>query len=263
VPFLYRPLLPFKKYDLKKATDGFTRIGAFQHGVEDGQSYNSYLNPIVFEEPRSYNLQRLRPNVHKHINKALTNNVTVSRILDESEFYESAYPCYVSFYERTGYAVDLNRIQKHGFSQRRTDGFSQWSHALFQFPEVVVFGAYSGPELVSFEICCLVEDTLVLKTHVNSDKGLKLVASDLLQHTCRIRASEQPNIHLIYDSLLGQVPSINDFYIYRGARVLVLPAFLHLHPALLWSIKKTNKNIYKRLLGLGSDELPECGGTTI
>src|SRR5271168_4378956 len=43
-PFLYRPLLPFKKYDVKVA-EGIGRIGVFQYGVEDAQSCNSYLNP--------------------------------------------------------------------------------------------------------------------------------------------------------------------------------------------------------------------------
>ena len=246
-PFLYRPLLPFKKYDLKQATDGFTSFGAFQHCVEDGHPCNSYLNPIVFDEPGNYDMKKLRPNVQRHIKKALKNDVTVSRIVDEREFSESAYPCYLSFYERTKYAFDTSRRQK--------DGFARWSHAVFQFPEAVVLGAFAGRELVSFEIWCLVEDTLILKTLVNSDKALKLAAPDLLMHTCRVSACEQPKIRTIYDSMLGQSPSINEYYMIRGARVLALPAFLHMHPALLWLIRKANKNIYERLLGLGNDEL--------
>jgi hypothetical protein len=246
-PFLYRPLLPFKKYDLKEAIDGFNRIGAFQHGVEDGQSYNSYLNPIVFDEPHNYDIKKLRYSVQKHIKKALKNDVTVSRIVDEREFSEIAYPCYVSFYERTKYAFDASRRQK--------DGFSRWSHAVFQFPETVVLGAFAGRELVSFEIGCLVEDTLILKTLVNSDKALRLGAPDLLLHTYRISICEQPKIRTVYDSMLGQSPGINEYCIIRGARVLALPAFLHMHPALLWLTKKANKSIYERLLGLGNDEL--------
>jgi hypothetical protein len=227
--------------------DGFKRIGAFQYGVEDGQSYNSYLNPIIFDEPRNYDIKKLRYNVQKHIKKALKNNVTVSRIVDEREFSESAYPCYVSFYERTKYAFDRSRRQK--------DGFSRWSHALFQFPEIVVLGAFAGRELVSFEIGCLVEDTLILKTLVNSDKALKLGAPDLLLHTYRMNSCEQPRIRTIYDSMLGQSPGINEYYVIRGARVLALPAFLNIHPAILWLIRKANTSIYERLRGLGKDEL--------
>jgi hypothetical protein len=245
--FLYRPLLPYKKYDLKRATEGFNRIGVCQYGVEEGQSCNSYLNPIVFDELHNYDETSLRYSVRKHIKKALRNDVTVSRIVDETEFCENAYPCYVSFYRRTKYGYDKSRRQK--------DGFSRWCQALFQFPEMVIHGAFVGGELVSFEISCLVEDTLILKTLVNSDKALKVGAPDLLLHTYRSSVREQPEIRAIYDSMLGQSPGINEYYLIRGARVLALPAVLRIHPALLWLMRKANKRIYERLLGLGNEEL--------
>ena len=116
--------------------------------VEDGQANNSFLNPIVFDELRDYDITKLRYSVQKHIKKALKNDVTVSRIIDEREFCEVAYPCYVSFYERTKYAFDPGR--------RHKEGFSRWARAVFQFPETLVFGAFAGPELVSFKIACLV-----------------------------------------------------------------------------------------------------------
>lgn len=245
-PFLYRPLLPSRKYDLKKATTGLAGFGAFQHGVEDGQPYNSYLNPIVVDEPRNYDVKKLCSNVQRNIRKALK-NLTISRITDESEFCKSAYSCYMSFYERTKYAFGANR--------RQPDEFARWSHALFQFPETVVLGAFVGHELLSFKVCCPVEDTLILKALVNSDKALKLSAPDLLMHACRLSICEQPNIRTIFDCMHGQNAGISDYYVRRGSRVLALPAFLHVHPAIPWLIKKANKNVYERLLGLGNDEL--------
>jgi hypothetical protein len=252
-PFLYRPLLPFKKYDLRKTTKDFNRIGAFQYGVEDGQACNSYLNPIVFDEPHNYDMPKLAHSVRKHIKKAVKNDVTVSRIVDEREFSEYAYPCFVSFYERTKYGFDRSR--------RTRDGFSRWSRTLFQFPEAVIFGAFVGQELVSYEISCLVEDTLFLKTLVNSDKALKLGAADLLLHTHRLRSREQPEINAIYDSMLGQSAGINEYYLVRGARVLALPADLHMNPVLRWFIQKGSKKIYARLLGLNLEELVVRGLT--
>jgi len=246
-PFLYRPLLPFKKYDLNKTTKEFDRIGAFQHGVEDGQAHNSYLNPIVFDELHDYDIESLPYSVRKHIKKALKNSVTVSRIVDEREFSENAYPAYVSFYERTKYGFDRSR--------RTRGGFSRWAHTLFQFPETVILGAFASRELVSFEIGCLVEGTLFLKTLVNSDKALKLGAADLLLHTYRMSSREQPEIRAIFASMLGKSPGINEYYSIRGARVLSLPAVLHMHPGLRWLIRKTNKRIYGRLLGLSNDEV--------
>jgi hypothetical protein len=250
-PFLYRPLAPFKKYDLNKTTKEFDRIGAFQHGVEDGQACNSYLNPIVFDEPRDYDMQKLPYSVRKHIKKALKNDVTVRRIENEREFSENAYASYVSFYERTRYGFDRSR--------RTREGFSRWVHTLFEFPETVILGAFAGRELVSFEIGCLVEETLFLKTLVNSDKALKLGAADLLLHSYRMSSREQSGIHAIFASMLGQSPGINEYYAVRGARVLSLPAVLHMHPGLQWLIRNANKRIYGRLHGFSHDELAAGG----
>jgi hypothetical protein len=246
-PFLYRPLLPFKKYDLRKTTKDFNRIGAYQYGVEDGQACNSYLNPIIFDELQNYDIQKLAYSVRKHIKKAVKNDVIVSRILNEREFSEYAYPCYVSFYERTRYGFDKSR--------RTRDGFSRWSRTLFQFPEAVILGAFVGQELVSYEIACLVEETLFLKTLVNSDKALRLGAPDLLLHTYRLRSREQPEIHAIYDSMLGQSAGINKYYLIRGARVVAVRADLHMQPVLRWLLQKGNDKIYRRLLGLSFEDL--------
>jgi hypothetical protein len=250
-PFLYRPLLPYKKYDLRKTTRDFNRIGAFQYGVEDGQACNSHLNPIIFDELHNYDMDKLAYSARKHIKKAMKNDVTVSRIIDEREFSENAYPCFVSFYERTRYGFDRSR--------RTRDGFSRWARTVFQFPEAVILGAFAGQGLVSYEISCLVEDTLCLKTLVNSDKALKLGAADLLLHTHRLWSREQPEIHAIYDSVLGQRSGVNEFYLVRGARVLALPADLHMHPVLRWLIQKGNKTIYGRLLGLSLEALRANG----
>jgi hypothetical protein len=247
-PFLYRPLLPFKTYDTKKTLDDFNRFGAFQHAVNDGQPHNSYLNPIVFDQPRDYNLKKLHQ-VQVSVKKALKNSVTVSRIVDESEFTERAYACYLSFYQRTQYA--------HGASRREKAGFARWSHTIFQFPELVVLGAFNGGELLSFIIFCQVDDTLILKTLVNSDNGLKLAAPDLLIHSIRLSVSRQPTIRMVFNSMYGQSSSINKYYLRRGARVLALPANLHMHPVLCRVVRQASQSTYDRLLGLGGDQLAE------
>jgi hypothetical protein len=109
-----------------------TNLGA-SHSVQELLRF-AYLNPIVFDELDNYDMKNLRYTVRKHIKKALRNDVTVSRIVDEREFSENAYPCYMSFYERTKYAFDTSR--------RKKDRFSRWSHALFEFPETVVLGTF-------------------------------------------------------------------------------------------------------------------------
>jgi hypothetical protein len=253
-PFLYRPLLPFKTFDTKKTLDSFNRLGAFQHAVPNGQPHNSYLNPIVFDQPRDYNVKKTHQ-VHVGVKKALKHNLTVSRIVDESEFTERAYPCYLSFYERTQYA--------YGTSRREKAGFARWSHTIFQFPELVVLGAFQGPELLSFIIFCQVDETVILKTLVNSNNGLKLAAPDLLIHSIRLNVSRQPTIRMIFNSMYGLSSSINKYYLCRGARVLALPANLHLHRTLHRVVRQASKSTYDRLLGLCDDQLAELHASAI
>jgi len=247
-PWFYRPLLPFKKYDadqVRQAT--LHRRTVFQHAVMDGQPHNSYLNPIIFDDLHSYDPRTLHKKVRWDIRKALKNNVTVSRIVDETEFVESGYRVYVSFYERTKYNFDTSRRQK--------DGFSRWAHRLFQFHEAVVVGAFAGQELVSFEISCLVENTLIQKTTVHSEKALRLSAPDLLLHHTRSSVLEQSAIHRISEGMLARNQGINEYKISRGAKALALPAVLHIRPVILWLIRKASRSIYSRLHGLDSDAL--------
>ncbi|MGA7524914.1 MAG: hypothetical protein WBW84_20865 [Acidobacteriaceae bacterium] len=246
-PLFYRPLLPYQQRETVRMTKALRRFGAFQYAVASGEPSNSYLNPIVFEEPGNYDVPQLRYSVQKHIRKAVRNELVVSRIEDEREFFEFAYPCYLSFYERTKYAFASSRTRK--------DVFLQWSRDLFRFPETMILGAFLGKELISFEIACLVEDTLILKALVNSDKALRLGAADLLLHTYRASVSDEPRIVRIYDSLLGQQPGINDFYLVRGARALALPARLRIPSALLWILGKTNQELWKKFMGLSEEEL--------
>jgi hypothetical protein len=250
-PFFYRPLLPFKKYDLAKAKEGFDRIGVFQTAIADRQSSNSYLNPIVYERPQEYDARALRDSARKNLNKALRNPIAVRCIVDEEQFSELAYPVYLSFYKRTKYRFDTSRKDKAKFIR--------WVHSVFQFPEAIVLGAFVSQELVSFEIACLVENTLILKTLVTSDKALRLNAPDLLLHYFRAIAQDQPEIQMIYDSMLSANSGLNNYKIRRGARVAALPAFLHIHPALLWLIKKGDGTAYERLRGLNNEQLTAKG----
>lgn len=246
-PFFYRPLLPFKKYHLAETQKAFDRAGIFQHAVEDGQLFNSYLNPVFFENPQDYDVKKLHDNARRSLKKALRNPIAVRRMLDEEEFSGQAYPVYLSFYQRTKYGFDTGRKEKANFVR--------WSHSVFQFPEAVILGAFLGSELVSFEISCLVENTLILKTIVTSDKALKLNTSDLLLHYYRSAAQEQTEIHGIYDSMLSENKGLNNYKIMRGATVMALPAFIHIRPGLLWMLRKVNGAACMRLHGFSTAQL--------
>ncbi len=253
-PFLYRPLLPYKKYDLTQVREGFDRVGVFQAAVEDKQPSNSYLNPIMYERPQEYDAKKFRDSARKNLNKALRNPITVRFIVDEEQFSEMGYPVYLSFYKRTKYGFDTSRKDKAKFAE--------WAHAVFQFPEAVILGAFVNQELVSFEIACLVENTLILKTLVTSDKALTLNAPDLLLHSYRTIAQDHPEIQVIYDSMLSANVGLNTYKVRRGAQVAALPAFLHIHPALRWLIKSADGAACERLCGLNNEQLSAKGLTS-
>jgi len=253
-PFLYRPLLPFRKYDLGNAVRQFGKFGAYQHGVIDGQPHNSYLNFIVFEDLHNYATGQLHKGVRRNLEATIKNDVALRRVLDEEEFSAKAYDVYLSFYRRTKYSFDTSRATK--------DGFAQWTRALFEFQDLVIVGAFSGQELLAFEIACLVEDAVILKTVAHSDKGIEFRTPDLLLHYWRVSTRETQSINVIYDSMLLNTLGINEFKIRRGARVTALPAFLHINPVVLWLIRTASKSIHTRLLGREAAEALTTGRTS-
>ena len=246
-PFFYRPLLPFKRYDAEHVKKAIGNRGVFQHVVMEGQSHNSYLNPVIFDDLHSYDRRLLRKNVRGSLKKALASGATVRRITDDAEFCEKAYPTYLSFYQRTGYSYAEERKEKVGFSK--------WAHALFQFPDLAILGVFAEGELVAFALICLVEKTLNIKMVVTSDAALKFEASDLLLHHCRASVVGRTDIDQILYGTLCSNTSLNRYKTMRGARVLALPSLIHINPILLWSIKKTSRTVYSKLCGVDPDAL--------
>jgi hypothetical protein len=245
-PFFYRPLLPFKKYNVKDASASFGRLGVFQNVVGDGQPHNSYLNPVVFDDIRCYDMNSLCKYVRQRIRNAHRHEIKVVPCLDQKDFCEKGFPVYLSFYKRTRYEFNIGR--------RHRQQFDKWVSCLFSFPEVVILGAYAGQDLLSFHVSCLVEDVLVLKTLANSTKGLEINSSDLLLDYLRASARDQQEINVIYDGSFHDSGVVR-FKLLRGATVLALPAFLHLHPAALWLINKTNEGISRQLQGFSDREV--------
>lgn len=246
-PFFYRPLLPFMRYDSEQVKGLVGNRGVFQHAVMESQPHNSYLNPIIFDDLRSYDHRLLRKNVRGSLRKAMASGATVRRIIDEAEFCEKAYPTYLSFYERTKYSYAEGR-------RERTE-FSRWAHALFQFRDSVILGVFAEGELVAFALTFLVDKTLIIKMVVTSDTALKFEASDLLLHHCRTSAVGRTDIDLISYGMLCSNTSLNRYKTRRGARVLALPSLTHINPILLWSIKKTSRKVYSKLYGLDANAL--------
>lgn len=240
-PYFYRPLFPFIEL-LPDATKGlFSRFSAVQHPVAPTQPHNSYMNVLVYEQPQSYEESNVRASFRRRIRKA-ARNTEVHPIKNVDILIEEGYHVYLSFYRRTGYS----------FRKDRADArvFADWARLLFRFPKVMVWGSYSESGLVGIWINCLVEDVLFLVSGLDSPEGIKIRSPELMLHTIRTNASRQSNIQRIYTGMWSSKQSLNDFKIERGARVLALPAHLHLHPVLLSAIGLVRKDAYERLKGM-------------
>ena len=216
-PFFYRPLFPFCKYDRFSVDHSFQKLAAYQHAVLEGQSSNSYLNLIVYDNIRSYDGEKLHRGPAKNISLAIERGVKVKRLFDERAFCSQGYEVYLSFYRRTRYGFAKNRIDR--------EGFEQWTKTLFRFPELVVLGALSGASLLGFGVACAVEGTVIIKSGVHSNVGLELHTPDLMLHHWRLAARNDSTVSTIYDSAMT-TPGIDEFKRRRGAVVKALPAHL-------------------------------------
>jgi hypothetical protein len=246
-PFFFRPVLPFQSFDSSMIARTRKR-GVLQHAVANGEVYDSYLNPIIFDDVQNYDPNKLRKNVRGSLKKALSSDAIVRRIVDEQEFCKKGYAVYASFYERTGYDF--------GGSKKKSEAeFSKWARLLFQFPELVILGVFLADELVAFELTCVVEETLIIKTVVTSDAALKLDASDLLLHNCRISVIGQENINQIYYGMLSRNTSLNKFKTMRGGRIHSLPSQTHLRPFVLNWLKRLRPSLHSRICGVPPSEV--------
>lgn len=246
-PFFYRPLFPFCRYDRMSVGRSFRKLAACQYGVWEGQSSNSFLNFIVYDDIRSYDAEKLHRGPAKHLSFAIEHCVKVRRVFDERNFCLQGYEVYLSFYDRTKYRFAKNRTDR--------EGFEQWAKTLFRFPELVVLGAFSGPTLLGFGVACAVEGTVIIKSGVHSNLGLELHSSDLLLHHWRITARNDTTVAMIYDSGMT-TPGIDEFKRRRGAVVKALPAHLHANPFLLNAIRHFDKVHYDHLFGFETSGTP-------
>jgi len=243
----YRPLLPFKTFDPDNVCRESIRSGVFQHAVKDGASYNSFLNLCMFLHPQEYSLESLNKKARGKITRAERKHLEIVEITQETPLVDSAFKVFVSFHDRTQYSYRSDRVKRAAFVN--------WYNTLLTFPGPEIHGVLLGEQLISFYVTCLVEDVFVFKSTVNSRKALSLHAADYGLHFQRSRAANEGNIKMLYAGRLLQSDGINRFKIERGAEILALPAYIHIHPFFLKSIKVLKKETFQRILGLNKEEL--------
>lgn len=243
-PLFYRPLLPYQEYPPQSVSGPLAAFfGGFQHAVPPHERTNSFLNLLIFENPKAYSLGDLDRHERREIKRA-AEDFTVSLVTDVNEFKVQAYRVYLSFYERTKYGYK---------SERRYEGnFSKWADSLFQNPKVIVLSAYKkNRELGAIGVWHLVEDTLVYSTFFCEAESLKMHATGFMLHTMREAVAGCQAIKQIFigNYKYTTVKGVDDFYLARGCKLVRKTAFLHINPLTAFFLKRFLPEQYARLRG--------------
>ena len=243
-PLFYRPILPYQEYPPGSVNGpAMAAVGGFQHTVSPGARTNSFLNFLMFEDPKSYSVGDLQGNERREIKHA-AETFTVSLVTDVEEFKTQAYSVYRSFYERTKYEYKSER--------RYEDNFSKWADLLFQHPKIIVLGAYNQDrELGAIGVWHLVQDTLIYSMFFCETESLKKHVPGLMLHAMRESAAGCPTIKQIY---IGNIKNsaaagVDKFYLARGCKLVRKPAWLQLNPLTTFGLKRFAPGQYGRLVG--------------
>jgi len=246
-PFFYRPLFPFSRIapqNMKPPLASF--LGGYQYLVSDPMYSNSYINFMVFDEINHYTINTVNSKRRQWINKG-KRNFSIRQIDDLEDFINIGFKIYMSFYERTHYKWNAER--------RAYDGFVSWAQTLFDFPKVLLLGAYREGILSAVAVSYLVENVIIFATYFSDMESLKANVSDIMWHHLREMASQCKDATLISLGPFLRKEGLDEFKLRRGAKLIAEPAHYYVNPILLFSIKHLKTNIYEKLLGLNDEEL--------
>jgi len=240
-PFFYRPLLPFDSYPCEETVRLFPFSQMVQFPVKEESRVNSQLHMIIFDEVHSYQIETLDKERRRDVRKAIENGVSIQHIHEPEPFISQAYPVYLSFYRRTEYGYQKNRNQK--------EAFADWVRTLLSFPDMCLLGAYQEQELVAIMICCVVDRILIGKSLINSEKSIPLRAQDLLFHYAREELAKNYKVELIFTGMVVREKGINNFKLWRGAKILSLPSHLKMPVPVKSLLKTFRRTEYDFLIG--------------
>lgn len=252
-PFFYRPLYALQEIDPSVVSGPTASLfGAFQHAVPAGGRTNSHLNYLIFDHPSVYSLADLNSERRRRIKRA-TGVFAMKRMVDIGAFKQEAYPLYLDFVRRTGYAVGAHR--------QGAAGFAQWAENVFRLPGMVVLGAYRDGRLAGVSTSFRHKNTLFCATLICGADSLAHYLPDLMLHVIRENAAQCRGITEIFPGMYHGNTSLDAFYFERGARILRKPAWLQINPIGRSVLNALRPGIIRRLLGeLTPEELKRATG---
>ncbi len=252
-PFFYRPLCALQEI-VPGTVSGpvASSFGAYQHAVPAGACANSHLNYLVFDRLSSYSLGSLNSERRRRIKRA-TGAFAIKRLVDVEKFKREAYPVYLDFVRRTGYAVGAHR-------QGET-GFARWAENLFQLSGLMILGAYREGVLAGVSTSFRHRNTLSCATLICAADSLAYHLPDLMLHVIRENAARCAGLTEIFPGMYHGNTSLDAFYFERGARILRKPAWLQMNPIGRSVLNALRPEIVRQLLGeLTAEEMKRTTG---
>jgi hypothetical protein len=249
-PFFYRPLFPFSKFEPGRfPPPRRSWLAGYHHLVPSEQYANSEMRLMVFDDVPHYSLDQLPQPYRKNTRKGLS-HFEFRRINNFKEFLTEGFKVYMSFYERTGWAYQSERT--------KPEYFRRWAKGVFSAPKTAVWGAYKEGQLRGVTISFRVENVIISPTYFADSEALRLRVSEAMLHFLRTQAAEASGTKYVYMGMAGSKDTLDDYKASRGCRVLTLPAYTWLNPAVAFVTKYFRKQDYQRLFlkAAGASSLP-------
>jgi hypothetical protein len=246
-PFLYRPLNPLEPVSCRNVKSCFRSFTAIQHPISQDESANSYFNLIVFDQLDQYRVEDLHRHHRRYLREAIRNEIELKLITDSKDIPDGLHEVYLAFYKRSQYTFSKNRLDRKCFNH--------WLECHLDRSKAEVIVAFHQNVPVGIYITCLLCDTLIWKTAVNSPAALELRAQDVVLHQYHEQARKQPEIKRIFCGYYGGPCGLSTFKLRRGAKIVTLPAHLRIRPFMLRFFKTFLPSAYQHLVGFTPEQI--------
>ena len=243
-PFFYRTLFPlaeinpdFKQYPVQHL------VGGVLHLVPTGVTSNTYMKLFLYDQLKDYSPEKMATK-QKWVIKKSMENFTAKRITELNEFIEAGFPIYQSFYDRTKYSYKKERAEKAIFAA--------WAKTLFDFPKIMITGAYHQDQLSAVDVSYQVENLIIDDVFFSDTQSQGLRVTDFMVHTLREAAVSAEAKYLFRGFPCGK-QTLDESKIRRGCKIYRIPTHRKVNPIALLVGKVFMNESYRKLMTITAD----------
>lgn len=252
-PFFFRTLYPlaeinpdFRHYPVQHM------IGGVLHLVPNGVDSNTSMKLFLYDQLEEYSTEKMATK-QKWVIKKSMENFQAKRITDINEFIDTAFPIYESFYDRTRYSYKKERSQKVIFAD--------WSKNLFNFPKIMITGAYHEGKLAAVDVSYQVEDLIIDDVFFSDTQSQGLRVTDFMVHTLREAAAASGAKFLFRGFPCGK-QTLDESKVRRGCKIFRIPAHCKVNPVALFVGRLFMNESYRKLMTITSDSYLDAHETS-